>query len=143
MTQGSTTEAAIGPDGAFDEGLFAAYMKFNEDMHKAGVLVQQYVLVVEQQAKMARIAGLGQANGEFVGSAKRFADQLVNRGFARWRNGSTDQRGFQGLAPRHPPTEFDELRTATLGSEKPSKMAVPPDPPDHLVIDVTRARARG
>jgi hypothetical protein len=31
--------AAAGPDGALDEGLFAAYMKFNEDMHKAGVLV--------------------------------------------------------------------------------------------------------
>ena len=32
-------QSAIGPDGSFDEGLFAAYMKFNEDMHKAGVLV--------------------------------------------------------------------------------------------------------
>jgi len=26
-------------DGAFDEKLFADYMKFNEDMHRAGVLV--------------------------------------------------------------------------------------------------------
>jgi hypothetical protein len=32
-------DSAIGPDGSFDEALFAAYMKFNEDMHKAGVLV--------------------------------------------------------------------------------------------------------
>jgi hypothetical protein len=32
-------ESAIGPDGSFDEKLFAAYMKFNEDMHNAGVLV--------------------------------------------------------------------------------------------------------
>jgi hypothetical protein len=32
-------QSAIGPDGAFDDKLFAAYMKFNEDMHQAGVLV--------------------------------------------------------------------------------------------------------
>jgi hypothetical protein len=33
------TESAIGPDGSFDDKLFSAYMKFNEDMHQAGVLV--------------------------------------------------------------------------------------------------------
>ena len=33
------SESAIGPDGSFDEKLFSAYMKFNEDMHRAGVLV--------------------------------------------------------------------------------------------------------
>src|SRR5215510_13245067 len=27
------------PDASFDEALFTAYMKFNEEMHKAGVLV--------------------------------------------------------------------------------------------------------
>jgi len=27
------------PDAPFDEALFTAYMKFNEEMHKAGVLV--------------------------------------------------------------------------------------------------------
>jgi hypothetical protein len=27
------------PNAPFDEGLFSAYMKFNEEMHKAGVLV--------------------------------------------------------------------------------------------------------
>ena len=27
------------PNGPFDEALFSAYMKFNEEMHKAGVLV--------------------------------------------------------------------------------------------------------
>jgi hypothetical protein len=32
-------EPAIGADGSFDEGLFAAYMRFNEEMHNAGVLV--------------------------------------------------------------------------------------------------------
>jgi hypothetical protein len=31
--------APVGPDGAFDHELFAKYMKFNEDLHKAGVLV--------------------------------------------------------------------------------------------------------
>jgi hypothetical protein len=29
----------IGPDAPFDEKLFTAYMKFNEEMYKAGVLV--------------------------------------------------------------------------------------------------------
>lgn len=33
------TESAIGPDGSFDAELFAAYMRFNEEMHQAGVLV--------------------------------------------------------------------------------------------------------
>ena len=28
-----------GPDGSFDQDLFAKYMKFNEELHKAGVLV--------------------------------------------------------------------------------------------------------
>jgi len=36
-TTDTTTEAA--PEPPFDAKLFAAYMKFNEDMHKAGVLV--------------------------------------------------------------------------------------------------------
>ena len=27
------------PNGPFDEALFSAYMKFNEEMHKAGILV--------------------------------------------------------------------------------------------------------
>jgi len=29
----------VTPDAPFDEALFTAYMKFNEEMHKAGVLV--------------------------------------------------------------------------------------------------------
>ncbi len=37
VLQGSATPQAA--DAPFDEALFAAYMKFNEDMHKAGVLV--------------------------------------------------------------------------------------------------------
>ncbi|HEY7372136.1 MAG TPA: YciI family protein [Polyangia bacterium] len=39
---GDTTvenKSAIGPDGSFDPELFAAYMRFNEEMHQAGVLV--------------------------------------------------------------------------------------------------------
>jgi hypothetical protein len=31
--------APLTPDAPFDEALFTAYMKFNEEMHKAGVLV--------------------------------------------------------------------------------------------------------
>lgn len=33
------TNAHLQPEVPFDEKMFAAYMKFNEDMHKAGVLV--------------------------------------------------------------------------------------------------------
>ena len=32
-------EPPIGPDGSLDADLFAAYMRFNEEMHQAGVLV--------------------------------------------------------------------------------------------------------
>src|SRR5438445_5646273 len=35
----TTSDAKAGADAPFDEKLFAAYMKYNEDMHKAGVLV--------------------------------------------------------------------------------------------------------
>ena len=33
------SKAPAGADGSFDHELFARYMKFNEDMHEAGVLV--------------------------------------------------------------------------------------------------------
>jgi hypothetical protein len=33
------TDGHLRPDAPFDEKMFAAYMKFNEDMHQAGVLV--------------------------------------------------------------------------------------------------------
>ena len=38
------------------------------------------------------------ANGEFVGSIKRFAENLTNRGFERWRDRQT--KGFRGLRLR-------------------------------------------
>ena len=34
-----TSDAKPRPDAPFDEKMFAAYMKYNEDMHKAGVLI--------------------------------------------------------------------------------------------------------
>jgi hypothetical protein len=37
--QSGASEKKANADQAFDENLFAAYMKFNEDMHKSGVLV--------------------------------------------------------------------------------------------------------
>src|SRR5262245_12597322 len=37
--QSSSTTQAPDPNAPFDEKLFTAYMKFNEEMHKAGVLV--------------------------------------------------------------------------------------------------------
>ncbi len=38
--------------------------------------------------------------GEFIGSQKRFADLLLNRGLEKWRN-STGLRGFRGVGLRH------------------------------------------
>ena len=37
--QAGTDEAKAGAETSFDEKLFADYMKFNEEMHQAGVLV--------------------------------------------------------------------------------------------------------
>ncbi len=37
--QAGTDDTTSRPQAAFDEKLFAAYMKFNEDMHTAGVLI--------------------------------------------------------------------------------------------------------
>jgi P4 family phage/plasmid primase-like protien len=39
-----------------------------------------------------------EANGEFVGSVRRFSDNLANRGFERCRDGATTQRAFRGIA---------------------------------------------
>jgi P4 family phage/plasmid primase-like protien len=40
------------------------------------------------------------AAGEFPGSQKRFADLLVTRGFAKWRDTTGNRRGFRGLTLR-------------------------------------------
>ncbi len=37
--QAGTDETTAGTQASFDEGVFVAYMKFNEEMHKAGILV--------------------------------------------------------------------------------------------------------
>ena len=42
------------PNGPFDEALFSAYMKFNEEMHKAGVLVAAEGL--KPDGNVARVA---------------------------------------------------------------------------------------
>ena len=44
-----------------------------------------------------------EAAGEFVGSQRRFSDQLVARGVEKWRN-TTGLRGFRGVGLKHPPT---------------------------------------
>ena len=38
-TRPGENSVPLAPDAPFDEALLATYMKFNEDMHKAGVLV--------------------------------------------------------------------------------------------------------
>jgi hypothetical protein len=52
--QAGTNETKSGAEPVFDEKLFVAYMKFNEEMHKAGVLVASEGL--NPAAKGARVA---------------------------------------------------------------------------------------
>ena len=44
-----------------------------------------------------------EAAGEFIGSQRRFSDQLITRGIEKWRNG-TGVRGFQGIGLKSSPT---------------------------------------
>lgn len=52
--QAGTDEAKPDPEAGFDEALFAAYMKFNEELHTAGVLVASEGL--NPAAQGARVA---------------------------------------------------------------------------------------
>jgi hypothetical protein len=52
--QAGTDEAKAGTEAGFDEKLLVAYMKFNEEMHKAGVLVASEGL--NPAAQGARVA---------------------------------------------------------------------------------------
>ena len=52
--QAGTDEAKSGTEAGFDEKLLVAYMKFNEEMHKAGVLVASEGL--NPAAQGARVA---------------------------------------------------------------------------------------
>ena len=52
--QAGTEEAKAGGEPVFDEALFTAYMRFNEEMHKAGVLVASEGL--NPAARGARVA---------------------------------------------------------------------------------------
>jgi hypothetical protein len=52
--QAGTDETKAGSQAGFDEELFTAYMRFNEEMHKAGVLVASEGL--NPAARGARVA---------------------------------------------------------------------------------------
>ena len=52
--QAGTDETKAGTQAGFDEELFTAYMRFNEEMHKAGVLVASEGL--NPAARGARVA---------------------------------------------------------------------------------------
>lgn len=52
--QAGTDDTKVGTEASFDEKLFAAYMKFNEEMHTAGVLVASEGL--NPAARGARVA---------------------------------------------------------------------------------------
>lgn len=44
-TRPGENSVPLTPDAPFDEALFTAYMKFNEEMHKAGVLVGGFYIL--------------------------------------------------------------------------------------------------
>ena len=48
-----------------------------------------------------------EANGEYGGSIKRFSENLITRGFARWNTSRC--KGFRGLALRHQPANPNSL----------------------------------
>jgi len=52
--QAGTGEAKAGTEPTFDENLFISYMKFNEEMHKAGILIASEGL--NPGARSARVA---------------------------------------------------------------------------------------
>jgi hypothetical protein len=52
--QAGTDEKKSGTEPSFDEKLFAAYMRFNEEMHQAGVLIASEGL--NPAARSARVA---------------------------------------------------------------------------------------
>ena len=58
--QPGKNSAPADPNAPFDEQLFSAYMKFNEEMHKAGVLV-----AVERLQPSANGTRLRMSNGQF------------------------------------------------------------------------------
>ena len=49
----------------------------------------------------------GESNGEFVGSIKRFAENLVNRGLEQWR--SKTARHFRGVRLREGGNASEEM----------------------------------
>ena len=52
--QAGTDEAKAGKEATFDEALFISYMRFNEEMHKAGILIASEGL--NPAARGARVA---------------------------------------------------------------------------------------
>jgi hypothetical protein len=51
------TNPGAPPEAAFDEALFAAYMRFNEEMHQAGVLVASEGITPGKGARVGVVAG--------------------------------------------------------------------------------------
>jgi hypothetical protein len=47
----------VGPDGSFDQELFAKYMKFNEELHKAGVLIASEGINPGQSSARVGVSG--------------------------------------------------------------------------------------
>lgn len=76
-----------------DEDALGRWLEERCSLSKAGK-----ALTVELFADWRRWA---EASGEFVGSQRRFSEQLINRGFEQWRN-SMGLRGFVGLALKFP-----------------------------------------
>ena len=104
------------PDTPFDEKVFSAYMKFNEDMHKAGVLVASEGL--NPQKKGARVGVVGGRrtvlDGPFVESKELVGGfylvdvKSLDEAIA-WALKAPTGFGFADLLTIHPMTEEEDI----------------------------------
>lgn len=103
------------PDTPFDEKLFASYMKFNEDMHRAGVLVASEGLNPAKQG-----ARVGVKNGTRVLDGPYVETKELVGGFylvdvkdlddaIAWAMKAPTGFGFDDVLTIHPMTEAADI----------------------------------
>src|SRR3954468_16263662 len=104
------------PDMPFDEKVFSAFMKFNEDMHKAGVLVASEGLNPQKQGARVGVSGGRRKvlDGPFVESKElvggfylidvKSLDEAV-----AWALKAPTGLDFADLLTIHPMTEEDDI----------------------------------
>ena len=104
------------PDMPFDEKVFSAFMKFNEDMHKAGVLIESEGLnpagksarVVARAGKRALLDGPFAESKELVGGFYLIAVKSLEEAIG-WAKRCPTGMGADDILTIHPMTEAGDL----------------------------------